>query len=95
VLGCGCGLVLVIAVVFFGAISYFGKQAAARRQGVVADTTVAVPDTGSYSKPGDDASSTETTGTTEKPSDKPTDDSGEPDERGLKEIRPVTGDSTF
>jgi len=83
-------------VVVFGVIGYIGKEAA-RRQGVVADTTVAdttvaVPDTGTYSKPGDDASST---GTTEKPSDKPTSESGEPDERGLREIRPVTGDSTF
>jgi hypothetical protein len=94
VLGCGCGLVIVLAVVVFGAIGFFTKEAA-RRQGVTTDTTVVAPDTGSYSKPGDDASSTESTESTEKPSDKPTDDSGEPDERGLKEIRPVTGDSAF
>lgn len=43
---------------------------------------------------GDDASSTEST-ETGKPSDKPTGESDEPDDRpGLKEIRPVEGDST-
>jgi hypothetical protein len=102
ILGCGgCGLLIVLCLVVFGAIGYFKQQSAAR--GVVSDTTVSSTDTTAASgdkaegKPGDDASSTgvqgdastteSSDGTTEgKPDDTAPADTGGTD---IKEIQPL------
>jgi len=98
-LGCGCGGLILLAVLFFGAIGYIGASKERAARGAGTDTTqVSGPDSATdaaftdSADAGDDASSTDAAG---KPSDKPADGSGEPDERGLREIRPVDDDSTF
>lgn len=101
-LGCGgCGVLIVLALVFFGAISYFGAQQEAARNGAKpgADTTLVAPDGGdsAFSKPTDDGASTESATPTDDASTEPTDASGttSDDKPGLKEIRPISEDSAF
>jgi hypothetical protein len=97
VLGCGgCGLLIIIVLVLFGAALVRMAKEGAQGGKVSSDTTVVTSDTTASGKP-TDYGTTETTSTdqtsTEKPSDAspPSDNSDE----GLKEIRPVPADSTF
>lgn len=102
-LGCGgCGLLIVLALVFFGAIGYFAERQE-RARGVMSDTT-AITDTtavfgdesdgdGDTDVSGDDTIpviqplDTETSSDEVQPSDGPSSDLG--NKPGLQEIRPV------
>lgn len=98
-LGCGgCGLLIVLALVFFGAIGYFGQRQEAARRAAGGDTTIVSGDTSGVTttdsgdsmaviQPLEDQSSTDG-------GSQPTDASSE-DGKPAKVIQPISGDSSF